>query len=294
MKNPIDQFVEEVSKIRLRDEVKLRIRSKLVAHMLAHPAVLSPYQRLLGILSPYTVMLRRSALALVIFLFVAVGGVTTFAATGSLPGDTLYPIKVKIIEPVRGLMAVSPRAKAEWQVSLAETRVEEVIQLATKEQLTSDEGTQSQARFDRSLKTARETIKKLSQDDPEVATRIETLLTTSLRKHEDDLHEIGELSSSTNAREAHSFAEHVRVKTSLIQTATTTLDFIPRERKNDTKKEQQSSDQPVSSDVTATSSVQVSEDPKVESTTQNESDSGDSLKNSVDDSLHRLRNDLGL
>ena len=302
MKNPIDQLVESARNVRLTSEASARIRERLIVHMHANPAVAkplqSPYQSFFNILSPLTSTLRMPAMALALILVVTLGGATAFAAAGTLPGDTLYPVKVNVIEPVQGLFSLSPEAKAEWQVSLAETRVEEVVRLADKEQLTSEEGAQGQARFDRSLKKARETIKRLSQDDPEVATRIETLLTTSLRRHEDDLHEIGALSSSTNAREAHSFAEHVRVETSLIQTATTTSDFIPRERKNDTKnstkKEQKSSDQPISFDVMATSSVQVREEPKVASTTQSESDSDGSLKNDVDDSLRQLRNNLGL
>ena len=294
MKTPIEQFIDSAHEIRLTSEASRRIREKLIVHMRANPVatkpIQSPYHSFFTILSSLTSTLRMPAMALALILVVTIGGATAFAAAGTLPGDTLYPVKVNVIEPVQGLFSLSREEKAEWQVSLAETRVEEVVRLADKEQLTSEEGAQGQARFDRSLKKARETIKRLSQDDPEVATRIETLLTTSLRRHEDDLHEIGSFSSSTNAREAHSFAEHVRVETSLIQATTTIRDFIPRGRKNDTKKEQNRN----TDDVMATSSIQVREEAKVASTTQSESDSDDSLKNDVDDSLRQLRNNLGL
>lgn len=239
MKNPIDQFVESARKVRLSDEVSARIRERLIAHMRAHPiavrGVPSPYQRFFGILSPFTSSLRTPAVTLALILLATLGSTTAFAAARALPGDPLYPLKVNVIEPAQGLLAVSPEAKVEWQVSLTETRVNEVEQLAAKEKLTPEERIKSQESFDRSLRAAQATIQKLSRKNPETAEKIETSLTVSLNKHEDNLHQFGVAASSTNAAEAHAFADHIRTQTTV---STTTIDISPKEPKHNDKREQ--------------------------------------------------------
>lgn len=210
MKNPLKQFIDSTDKIHLSDDAKVRMRTKLVAHMRIHPIAPPPYQKLVGILSPYTAMLKRPMLAFAILLFVAVGGATTFAAVGSLPGDPLYPLKVKVIEPAQGLMAVSPKAKAVWQVSIVETRLGEIEELAKKDRLTSEEGTRSKERFDDSIQEARVTIEKISEDDLETADEINGSLNVSLDRHENALKEVEVVSSSTSSIEAGVFAEHIK------------------------------------------------------------------------------------
>lgn len=206
MKTPIEQFIDDAHTIRLSDEAKGRVRSNLLAHMLANPArIVSPY------VSVFSSMFSRPALALGVFLLLIVGGATTFAASGSLPGDPLYLLKVNVIEPIKGFaVARSPEEKAKWQVSLAEERVREVEQLATKERMTTEEGMRSRERFDNSIKEARATLEKLSQDNPDSATEIEASFSASIITHEDDLHKLGDKASSTNAHEAHVFADHIR------------------------------------------------------------------------------------
>lgn len=213
MKTPIEQFIDETNAIRLSGEEKARIHSRLVAHMRANPIpakpVATPYQSFFGVLSPFAFLLRMPVAALALILLVTVGGATTFAAQGALPGNPLYPLKVRVIEPVKGLMAVSAEEKAAWQVSLVEARVSEVEQLALKAKLTPEEGLKSQERFDRSLQTARETIQRLSEDNPNEAKKIEDSFTVSLDVHEDTLDRFGD-SASSNAREARAFADHMR------------------------------------------------------------------------------------
>lgn len=206
MKNPIDQFIKSAREVRLTDEAKGRTRSNLLAHMRVNPVrVISPY------VSVFSSMFSRPVLALGVFLLVTLGGATTFAASGALPGEPLYPIKVNVIEPIKGFaVAVSPEEKAKWQVSLAEERVREVEQLATKERMTTEEGMRSRERFDDSIKEARETIKKLSKDNPDAAAELEASFTTSIISHENNLRALGSAASSTNAQEADEFAEYIR------------------------------------------------------------------------------------
>jgi hypothetical protein len=201
MKTPIEQFIDKTNDIRLSDEAKGRIRSNLLANMRENP---------IRIISPYISIFNRPVLAIGILLLVATGGATTFAASGSLPGDTFYPIKVNVIEPVRGFMAVSPRAKAVWHTSIVETRLNEVEELAKKNKLTSDESTRSKERFDNSIQEARLNIEELSGDDPKIAEEIDESLEISLGRHEKTLKEVEVVSSSTSSIEAGEFAKHIR------------------------------------------------------------------------------------
>lgn len=71
-----------------------------------------------------------------------IGGGTSFAAEGSLPGDLLYLVKVHVNEEVRAVLALSPAAKTDWEVTRAERRLEEAAQLVVSgnedERITKD------------------------------------------------------------------------------------------------------------------------------------------------------------
>lgn len=209
MNDPINQFKDSAHDVRLSKEAYARMRERLVAHMSISPAIVhSPYARFFGALSPFAANLRKPVAALVLVTVIAVGGATTYAAEGSLPGDPLYPLKVKVIEPAQGLLAVTPEAKAAWHASVAATRLSEAAQLAAREKLTPEESAKSEERFSHSLQAARDSIDTLSQDNPQAAAKITAELTASLDEHQTAL---GALSStSPNAEEAHALAGHVR------------------------------------------------------------------------------------
>ena len=66
------------------------------------------------------------------------GGGVVFASTDSLPDSPLYPIKVKIVEPIEGAILVSKKSKAEYQSNLAEKRLIEAEILASRGKLSKD------------------------------------------------------------------------------------------------------------------------------------------------------------
>lgn len=238
MKTPIDQLIESANEVRLTSEASKRMRENLVAYLQANPvseSVRSPYQRIFSILSPFSFLFRIPVLALMLLSLIILGGATTFAAAGALPGDILYPLKVNVLEPAKGVLAVSQEARAKWQVSRAETRIHEVEQLAAKRQLTPEEGAETKENFDNSLHAARVSLEKLSRHNPEAAFEIETSFAESLNQHEETLNQLGSAASSTSAEEVHSFAKHVKTGRVLIQddAEATTPDSSPKETEKD-------------------------------------------------------------
>lgn len=212
---PIKHITDSAQDIRLSGEASSRIRARLLTHMRENPVqpmlVHSPYQRLF-IRSPFMALLRKPVAVLMVLVLVSLGGASTYAAAGALPGEPLYAVKVKVLEPVKGFLAITSEAKAELNASLAVTRVKEVEALAAKEQLTPEQGIQSQNGFDHSLGKARATIEKLSQDNPKAAAKLEEALTASLDAHEVTLTAFGGVATSTNATEARTFANHIKNK----------------------------------------------------------------------------------
>lgn len=216
MKTPIEQITESAKEIRLGSEVYARMRAHLMNHMRLHPAelvpVISPYQRFFSILSPFASTLKRPVAVLAMVALLVVGGGTSYAAAGALPGNPLYSLKVKVIEPVRGLLAVTPEAKAQWRASITSKRLGEVEELAKKEILTPEEGVKSQERFDRSLEVAQAMLTKLSQENPGAARKIEASFAAVLGEKEAALEMLGVSTTLRNAKEAREFAGHVREK----------------------------------------------------------------------------------
>lgn len=82
--------------------------------------------------------LRPLALGLAVLVIVAGGIGTSFAAERSLPGDALYPIKIKINEKIRGMLAASTQAKAKWQEEVLVRRLNEADTLHAEGRLNVD------------------------------------------------------------------------------------------------------------------------------------------------------------
>lgn len=191
MNDPIQKLKMSADEVRLSPEAYGRMRESLAAHIAAHPAsVPSPYHRWFS-------HARRPLAASTMMAVLAMGGATAYASKGSLPGDPLYPVKVKVVEPVQGLLAVTPAAKAAWQASVASERLSEAAELAKRHKLTPEETKQSDERFSKSLEAAQASIDSLSENDPEEAVKIRASLSDTLKKHEQTL--IAGTATSTDA-----------------------------------------------------------------------------------------------
>lgn len=68
-------------------------------------------------------------------LFILTGGGVIFASESSLPDSILYPIKVKLVEPIQETLTFSPKNKAKYETKLATKRLDEAIILAKKGKL---------------------------------------------------------------------------------------------------------------------------------------------------------------
>lgn len=100
---------------------KARVRGILASRLSARPHF-------------WSALLRPWVAALVIVILVAGGG-TSLAAEQSLPGDTLYSVKVQFNEPIRGWLAQNPEAQANWQAERLARRLEEMNELESKGRL---------------------------------------------------------------------------------------------------------------------------------------------------------------
>ncbi|MBI4313050.1 MAG: hypothetical protein HY681_14920 [Chloroflexi bacterium] len=114
-------------------EFRLRARMALQAEIARQPSRSRWAEVLSGLFRPSPrLSLFMSARATVAALLVAVlvGGTgVTYASQGSLPGATLYSVK---LASERGVMLtkVSPESKARYHISLAERRADEVVTLS--------------------------------------------------------------------------------------------------------------------------------------------------------------------
>ncbi len=81
--------------------------------------------------------MRRFIAILTMVSVLLVGGGVAFAAEGTLPGDTLYPVKVDIIEPLHTALMFSSAAKASWRITLAQRRINEAAALAAEGKLST-------------------------------------------------------------------------------------------------------------------------------------------------------------
>lgn len=135
----------------LRPDEHDAIRKTLQEAMEAHPYTAAQKNKTSHIffLTPlFTHLTTRPMIAtMFLALLVALGGGTAAAAENAAPGDALYPFKIHINESVRGAIAVSTDAEADWQSTRAVRRLEEAADLAAKGTLNTETREKLRAKF---------------------------------------------------------------------------------------------------------------------------------------------------
>ena len=133
----IKQMLSAAHDARMDGAAKARTRALLQEYMEMRP--IRAAQVKAGQSPSRAIFIFERMYAIPITAFVLVFGLTAgtaFAAEGTLPGDLLYPVKVHVTEEVQTALAITPKAKADWQVERAGKRLEEASTLAVQGKLT--------------------------------------------------------------------------------------------------------------------------------------------------------------
>jgi hypothetical protein len=117
------QFKSFASKVKLSSNEQEEIKANLLRQVFARSSMHTERPRV----SPLSMWFKFVPTALIAILFV--GGGVSFAAKDTLPGDLLYPFKLGVTEKVQGLLLVSTKEQAKFEIILVERRTEEAIKL---------------------------------------------------------------------------------------------------------------------------------------------------------------------
>jgi hypothetical protein len=140
----MEEFLKKITAIgkafSLSERERTAIRLHLAAYIDEHPAKAPLFVRVSGhtdsIISGIRMHLgyRSIAAALVLVLVAGVG--TSYAAADSLPGNPLYALKVNLDEPVERATVASSQSETQWELTLANRRLQEAEKLAATGTLT--------------------------------------------------------------------------------------------------------------------------------------------------------------
>jgi hypothetical protein len=133
--------IREVHEMRLTE----REKAAMLAHVFSMP-IRSPYSNFLNVFS----MIQRPMIATFSLLVIVLGGTLTYGAENALPGEVLYPIKTRFIEPVIDTVSFSPVAELEWEEKKVERRIMEAEALAQEDKLDEEKTIELERRIQKS------------------------------------------------------------------------------------------------------------------------------------------------
>lgn len=184
MKKFTEQFKNKSETIRLNSKERRDLRERLLAYMEYHPLPENiPSGASYGFLNTWRVtrlitvptMARLTGVCAILFLVVIPA-----IAERSLPGQMLYPVKLRFNEELRGAFVSSPYQKIEWETERLERRLAEARLLADSGRLTPA----AEAEVARAIKShsasAKESIASIRLNDSDEAIMAEIALTSAL------------------------------------------------------------------------------------------------------------------
>lgn len=137
MKNDkLNLGIKEIKDIKMTSHEKSKIlESVLSFSVLEKKSIESPF-KWYSFVSSFQV--RKYAYYIIIpLIFILSGGGVVLASEDSLPDSILYPIKVKIVEPIGGALKFSAKEKARYESKLSVKRLAEAESLDSQNKLDS-------------------------------------------------------------------------------------------------------------------------------------------------------------
>jgi hypothetical protein len=203
----LNNLFRKAKNVSLKSEEKAALRASLAAFMyrtpvdektkiaIAQPSplVMNPRSaRLYKANSKMTFALfsKQKKTNMIIALLLAFGltAGTSFAAQNTLPGDTLYPVKIHINEEVESFVAVGARADAEVKAKHALKRLEEAGKLNAAGRLTVEHKSEVEHRFKEHVKDMDDDLRELrTQGDADTEMRVRGEFNKKAAQHRKDL-----------------------------------------------------------------------------------------------------------
>jgi tetratricopeptide (TPR) repeat protein len=168
-------FSEASRSLSLQEEEKREIKETLSAYCSYHTLKEEGSRsKKKSFLSPFFYLNPShfsGAFALSLILLSGSAGMS-IAATYSLPGDRLYPIKVHINEEVGSIFAFSPEEKVEVHKNRATRRISEADSLLQKGRLNEENTKETHILLEKHIQNAISTIEKIADTDPALAVQL--------------------------------------------------------------------------------------------------------------------------
>lgn len=184
MKKFAEQLKKRSERVRMTVEEKSQLRERVLSFMEYHPMPGGQAVDLRKISQTHANRLPawngwlvgRLAGGLAVLMMVIVPAL----AEDALPGDTLYPIKVRFNEEVRGAMNSSPYAKIEWETERMERRLAEAQVLAEAGRLTPEAEAEVADAIKQHSEAAKSNIEVIRANDNDEAVMAEIALSSAL------------------------------------------------------------------------------------------------------------------
>jgi len=136
MAKEIKQFKKDIESIRLSADEKKSLKSDFMNTLENTSVTREEYRE--PTISPFSIffMKRYTSFAMAAFLIISTG--TVYASESSIPGDTLYPIKINIAEKISSISDFTDQEKIDTKIQLTEKRLGEAKKLLSKKKYDVD------------------------------------------------------------------------------------------------------------------------------------------------------------
>ncbi len=219
MNDQFKKYIEEAQKVSMSATEKQNIWNFLET---ITDAPVAPQSTFTLIKSPYIYFIaRQKVLVLTILaLFIVTFG-TSFASEKSLPGDLLYPFKIKVTEKVAGFFATTPQARASHEAQIAINRVEEAEILGAEGRLDSSTQADLQDDFTAHVENIHALIITAPKGGADIVAQD---LHNKLEIHKNILAEIAKNGSTGDSSDLNALAAHIELVINSKGTATADAD----------------------------------------------------------------------
>lgn len=183
--------------VHLSSADKTELRERLLNYVEHRPIRTAP--RALASVSTFNIFhvsVTRFAMPAVFVAVLVLSGGVSYAAEGTVPGDALYPVKVRVNEEVRAALLVSPEDEVSWNIRRAERRLEEAAALASRGELDAENQEALTVQFEEHSNEVAEQVSELEVSNPALALEANSEFEASLTAHEEVLEQVAQIHES--------------------------------------------------------------------------------------------------